>query len=120
MLGTTRNIRVYVYGKPVDMRKGYNGLYGLVVEEMGLSVMSGDIFLFVGRDRKRAKALVWDGTGLVLYCKRLERGLFASFWGRKASRKELTMSELQLFLEGSQEVSQRRLAPKRYLHNFVD
>lgn len=115
MLGSTRNIRVFAYGKPVDMRLGYNGLYGLVQQELGRQVQSGDIYLFVGRDLKRAKALMWDGTGLCLYSKRLEKGRFSVLWqaGREVERS-LSLSELHLFLEGSKAVGRYLLSPAIY------
>ncbi len=59
------------------MRKHYDGLYALVVSEMKADPLSGDLFLFTNRRRTRAKVLLWDGTGLCLYQKRLERGRFA-------------------------------------------
>jgi transposase len=119
MLGSTRNIRVYAYRAPVDMRLGYNGLYGLVTQELGRNPLSGDIFLFVGRDRKRAKALMWDGTGLCLYSKRLERGRFSLLWAEKGNEGlQLTVSELHLFLEGSRAVGRYALSPPEFQHNI--
>jgi transposase len=79
------------------MRKGMDGLYGLVTSLLSKDPLSGDLFLFVSRDRKRAKVLLWDGTGLCLYAKRLERGRFAKLWaGEEESTLELTMSEMSL------------------------
>ena len=112
MIGSTRNIRVFVYRNPVDMRKGFDGLYGLVLQELGCNPLSGDIFLFISRNRKRAKALLWDGTGLCLYSKRLEKHCFAALWRNPTERKmELTLSELQLFLEGSKMCGKLPLSP---------
>lgn len=53
--------RVFVFQDKIDMRKSYNGLYALVRE---LNPLSGDYFLFMGKNRKSAKVLFWDGTGL--------------------------------------------------------
>jgi transposase len=64
------------------MRKRYDGLQALVVSEMKADPLSGDLFLFTNRRRTRAKVLLWDGTGLCLYQKRLERGRFAPLWRR--------------------------------------
>jgi transposase len=74
--------------------------------------LSGDIFIFISRDRIRAKTLQWDGTGLCLYAKRLERGRFAALW-READDNPmtLTISELDLFLDGSTLVGRVALAP---------
>jgi transposase len=96
---------VYVYGEPVDMRRQYDGLLGLVRGQF--DVLSGMLFLFVSKDRTRAKCLFWDGSGLNIWAKRLERGRFADIF----SRPELTMNELKLFFEGSPEVV-RRLSPE--------
>lgn len=105
--------RVFAYAQPVDMRKGFDGLYGLVREELGEDPLSGDLFLFVSRNRIRAKVLAWDGTGLCLYSKRLEQGRFARLWQRAPGEDvvKLSPSELQLFLEGCQLVATERLSP---------
>ena len=99
MMGMSHR-RVYAYGAPVDMRKGFDGLYALVIEELGRNPLSGDLFLFVSRNRIRAKVLLWDGTGLCVYAKRLEKGRFAALWRGNGEAVELSSSELQLFLEG--------------------
>ena len=76
-------------------------------------MLSGDLYLFTGKNRKRAKVLLWDGTGLCLFAKRLERGRFAALW-REAehARLRLTLTELQLFLEGSALVGTMLLSPR--------
>ena len=113
MIGSTRSIRVFAYTAPTDMRKGFDGLYGMVQTELDEDPLSGDMFLFVSRDRRRAKVLVWDGTGLCLYSKRLERGRFAKLWGGEGSCSvRLTTSELALFLEGSKLVGKVAVSPE--------
>jgi transposase len=72
MIGSTRNLRVLAYPAPADLRKGYNGLSGLVSQDLGTDPLSGDCYLFVNRKRDAAKVLMWDGTGLCIYQKRLE------------------------------------------------
>jgi len=69
--------RYHFYVTPTDMRKGYYSLYGIVQNQMYLNPLSGDVFVFLNRRRTHIKLLVWDGNGLVLYCKRLERGTFS-------------------------------------------
>jgi transposase len=54
-IGSTRSLRVFAYTVPTDMRKGFDGLYGMVTSELERDPMSGDLFLFVSRDRKRAR-----------------------------------------------------------------
>lgn len=114
MIGSSRNLRVFAYAGPADLRKGFDGLYGIVTAELLRDPLDGDCFLFVNRARTRAKVLLWDGTGLCIYMKRLEQGKFASLWDAHASRAsvELTMSELSLFLEGSKMVGRIPLSPK--------
>jgi transposase len=115
MIGSTRSIRVFAYAAPTDLRKGYDGLYALVVSELGSDPLSGDCFLFVNRARTRTKVLLWDGTGLCIYMKRLEQGRFACLWAEHAKREvKLTMSELALFLEGSRLVGRVSLSPSKY------
>ena len=107
---------MYAYGEPVDMRKGFDGLSAIVTNHLGKNPVGGDLFLFVSRNRKRAKVLVWDGTGLCVYAKRLEKGRFASVWKDAASPVlKLTMTELQLFLEGSHLVGKVSLSPAAFL-----
>jgi transposase len=108
VIGSGRKRRVFVYGVPCDMRKHYDSLAVIVTVAMGHDVLSGDLFLFVARRRKRAKVLCFDGTGLWLLAKRLDKGRFAAPW---EGRLELTESELALFLEGSEMVGCVALSP---------
>jgi transposase len=115
ILGSLQHGRVFVYREPVDMRKAYDTLAALVEGPMKKSLLSGDIFVFIGRTRKRAKALYFDGTGLCLLCKRLETGHFAAPWKRPGEGPlALTMSELALLLEGSELALRVRLSPEPY------
>ena len=80
--------------------------------ELNADPLSGDLFLFTNRRRTRAKVLLWDGTGLCIYQKRIERGRFASLWrGDEEETVEMTLSELALFFEGSTLVGDLRLSP---------
>jgi transposase len=104
--------RVFAHAAPADLRKGFDGLSALVREHLGAEATSGDLYLFVSRDRTRAKVLFWDGTGLCVYAKRLEQGRFAALWSRlREGQVELSSAELSLFLEGCREVGRRRLSP---------
>jgi len=109
MIGLPRGLSVFAYAQPVDMRKSFRTLGALVESEIKRDVLSGELFLFVSRDRKRAKILYFDGTGMCLFAKRLERGQFAAPW--KQRRDEMTLSELALFIEGSEWTGQRPLSP---------
>lgn len=111
MIGSARQIGVYAYGEPVDMRKSFNTLSALVVA-LGKDVLSGHLFLFVSRDRKRAKVLFFDGTGLCLFAKRLDKGRFAPVYERaRNGTVQMTPSELALFIEGSDAVGRVELSP---------
>ena len=103
LIGSSRQLQVYAFAAPVDMRKGFDGLAALVREELGRDPTSGALYLFVSRNRIRAKVLMWDGTGLCLYAKRLEEGRFAPLWRREQDGEVvLSMSELALYLEGGE------------------
>ncbi len=108
----TRTSRVFAYPSPADLRKGFNGLYGLVVDGLDENPLSGDLFLFVNRNRNRAKVLLWDGTGLCIFQKRLEQGRFAKLW-RDTKKVTLSHSELSLFLEGCELIGAQKLSPDR-------
>ncbi len=118
MIGSTRRLSVFAFGVPTDMRRSFDGLMALVTEQLGRDVFCGDLFLFVGRNRRRAKVLFWDGTGLCVYAKRMEKGRFYAPWkmNETAGGKGLTMtmSELSLFLEGSELVGKVALSPAAF------
>ena len=111
ILGTSRAVRVFAYPEPVDLRKGYDGLYGLVKTGLRRDPLSGDLFLFCNRRRRACKVLVWDGTGLCIFMKRLERGRFASIFRDDDTTIEITSTELALFIEGCDLVGRRALSP---------
>ena len=64
MFGLGPATKIYIAVEGVDMRKGFDGLYGLVRDHLGQDPLSGHLFLFANRARSRLKALVWDGSGL--------------------------------------------------------
>ena len=111
MISLGRTVRVFAYSHPADLRKSFNGLYGLVKSGLGRDPLSGDLFLFVNRRRTSCKVLMWDGTGLCILQKRLERGRFATLWRPSKKSVQLTPSELSLFLEGCTLVGRRELSP---------
>ena len=83
------------------MRKGFNGLSGIVTNQLSFDPLSGDVFIFVNRRRTLLKLLVWDRGGFVIYYKRLEQGTF-EFPECDDSLKSLELSreDLLLILEG--------------------
>lgn len=115
MIGSTRQVSVWACAEAVDMRRSFDGLLALAEQSLGRNVLAGDLFLFVSRNRHMAKVLFWDGTGLCIYAKRLERGLFNAPWltpGRQPWH--LTTTELALFLEGSQVIGYVPVSPPAY------
>ena len=76
MFGLGLATKIYVAVEAVDMRKGFDGLYGLVRDQLGHDPLSGHLFLFSNCMRTRLKALVWDGSGLWVCAKRLEKGRY--------------------------------------------
>jgi transposase len=115
MIGLPSGTRVWLATGATDMRKGFDGLSALVQTVLRHDPFSGHVFAFRGRRGDLVKLLWWDGDGLCLYAKRLERGVFASPWrDESAARLSLTVTELQLFLEGSALVGKVALSPPAF------
>ena len=91
------------------MRKSFDGLCGLVISGMQRQPTSGEVFVFLNRDRTHIKLLHWERGGFVLYYKRLERGTFSV---HSCKRAELSWTDLVLMIEGIQVVSS--IQKKRY------
>jgi transposase len=87
-------VTVYAYTQPVDMRRGFDGLSALLTDGLHRDPLNGDVYIFVSRNRVRAKVLHWDGSGLCLYAKRLERGRFARLWRDGDTPITLTASSI--------------------------
>jgi transposase len=102
MLSFTGSLKIFVALEPCDMRKGFNGLYGLVVQRLQEDPRAGALYVFSNRRHTRLKMLYFDGTGLWLLTKRLERGTFS--WPRSveahASKLQLTPEALALLTDG--------------------
>lgn len=94
------------------MRTGYDGLYGLVRDAMGEDPLSGHLFLFSNRQRTRLKVIVFDGSGLWVCAKRLEKGRFAWPEAREDRRPAVLRAEqLTMLLNG---IDLKRAAPRRW------
>ena len=102
MFGLGPATKVYLALGATDMRKGFDGLYGLVRDRLMCDPISGHLFLFCNARRNRLKILYWDSTGLWILAKRLERGCFS--WPSVANPTEtkvlLSQEELALLLGG--------------------
>lgn len=93
------SVRIFIAREAIDMRKGLDGLAGLVIDE---DPQSGHLFVFFNRRRDRMKSVVWDGSGYWMLCKRLEHGRFQIFDRVGASRTafELSSTDFALLLDG--------------------
>ena len=100
MFGLGLATKVYIGVDAIDMRKGFAGLHGLVRDQLGQDPLSGHLFLFTNRTRTRLKALVWDGSGLWVCAKRLEKGRFG--WPECADARSVMLrsEELAMLVNG--------------------
>jgi len=92
MIGAA-GVRIWLATAAVDGRKGFDTLCGIVRQALGHDPLCGDLFVFRNRSAARVKILFWDGNGLVLYAKRLEKGTFR--WPT-AGESSITLSGVQL------------------------
>lgn len=103
MISMPASVRLLLYTKPADMRRGFDGLAALVAQEMGEAPRSGHLFLFRNRRGDRLKMIYWDRDGMALWYKRLERGTFRMPSSARAQsdppRTELTHAQLYALLE---------------------
>jgi transposase len=103
--------RIYVAAGSTDMRKSFEGLFGLVRDRLGCDPLSGHVFLFSNAQRNRMKLIFWDGSGLWVCAKRLEKGRFR--WPEIEPGKTsmtLTQEELVLLVGGIDLTHTRRRA----------
>jgi transposase len=99
VIGPTGAVRVMVATKPVDFRKGADGLAALVHETMTSDPFSGAVYVFRAKRADRIKLIFWDGTGLCLFAKRLEDGIFR--WPKiEDGVLRLSAAQLSALLEG--------------------
>jgi transposase len=99
--------RVLLAIQPIDMRRSFNGLYADVQTVLGQDPLSGHLFLFTNKRRNRVKVVYWDGSGLWVCAKRLERGVFGWPTGQEAGVC-LRPEELQMLLHGLEAQARRK------------
>lgn len=93
--------RYFLYRGITDMRKGFDGLCGVVRGEFLKDPLLGDIFIFLNRGRNRIKLLHWQGDGFMIYSKRLERGTYELPFEIKSDKSiEISAHQLQFILDG--------------------
>jgi len=99
--------RILAWRDPVDMRKSFDGLIGLVRDAMAQDPLSGNIYMFANRRGNYLKLIYWDRTGFALFAKRLDRGRFV-FPGQDNTQK-LSPEQFKLILDGIVLGGSRRL-----------
>ena len=100
MLTFSTTQRIYLAVEPVDMRKQFNGLWALAAEKLREDPFSGALFVFTNKDRDRVKILWWDGTGVWVAAKRLEKGRFSWPTLNGAAKVDLEPTALTMLLAG--------------------
>lgn len=115
MLSIDTHRSYYIYRGITDMRKGFDGLSGLVRNELHRDPLNGDVYLFFSRNKRQVRILSWDKDGFELYCKRLEKGTFEIPVGNEIV---LPYTTLLCILSGVSLSSVRHR--KRYVHLGVN
>lgn len=100
MISLSSATRIFIVTGVTDMRKSFNGLYGIVAHQLDEDPLSGHVFVFCNRARNRIKLLVWDGSGLWVCAKRLEKGSFHWDWDTTEPATTITHESLSLLLGG--------------------
>ena len=107
MIGLTSHHTYYLYDEVCDMRKGFDGLSGIIKQRMHRNPVDGNVYLFINRRRDRMKMLVWESGGFMLYYKRLESGTFELPKSDTTNRTTLSWETLVLMITGIS-LSQKR------------
>ena len=110
MLSFTGSLKVYVAVEPCDMRKSFEGLSALTANALKQDVRSGALFVFSNRPRNRLKILYWDGTGLWVLSKRLERGSYS--WPRGEEKSVQLRPEAFAMLTDGVELHGAKMRPR--------
>ena len=101
MIALNRRTKIFVCKEPTDMRASYDSLFSRAKTILKKNPFSGHLFLFMNRSRTTCKCLYYDGTGLVIISKRLERGVFSKINPYYQKEIILTEAEFSLFFEGA-------------------
>ena len=120
LLTLAPSVRIYAALGATDLRKGFDGLSGLVSELVDADPASGHLFLFCNRRRTQLRILFWDGTGFCIFAKRLARGTFelpAS--GEHVESIELDVETLHLILAGIELDTVRRRKRFRFVKRYA-
>lgn len=101
MLSLHPNTRYFLYQSYIDMRKSFDGLCGVVTNEMHRDILSNDVFIFFNKRKTHIKLLAFEGDGFAIYYKRLEKGTYEFTTGSSLDNSsQLSYSQLLLILQG--------------------
>ncbi len=118
MFGLTTTHRFHLYSKPTDMRKGFNGLCGVIQNQLSTSPTNGSVYIFINKTRDKVKLLHWSGSSFVLYYKRLESGTFEiPYYDTEVGSISLTYSQLVLLIDG---ISITNISRRKSYKNLVE
>lgn len=101
MIVMNRRTKIFISKEATDMRASYDSLYNKVKKVLEEDPMSGHMFVFINKRRNSCKCLYYDGTGLVIVSKRMEKGLFSKINPLHQGKIKLTQAEFSLFFEGT-------------------
>lgn len=108
--------KIHLATEPIDLRRGYSGLYTLVEQQFGAEPQSGNLWVFTNRRRNLLKIFWWDDGGMCVLGKRLHEGTFQS-WPQPGQKTVLlTAAELQLLFSG---LDLAKLRPRRWLRRIA-
>ncbi|MDX1580672.1 MAG: IS66 family insertion sequence element accessory protein TnpB [Alphaproteobacteria bacterium] len=108
MIGFGSHLRFFLYRQAADMRKGFDGLSGLVADELGRDPASGDVYVFINRRRDRMKLLIWEEEGFWLLYHRLEAGTFQLPGSANAREVAISYEQLLWLLRGIEVLESRQ------------
>jgi transposase len=117
MLAISSQTKIYLHAEPIDMRKSFDGLFGLIKSDLNRDVRDGGLFMFLNLRRNRIKLMYWDRDGVAIWMKRLEKNCFQRPL-RSPDGKYVVIdsTELQSILAGidlsSIKMRKRYVAPK--------
>jgi transposase len=115
MLHVSAFCKYYLYNGKADMRKGFDSLSGIVSSQMHCDLLSGAVFIFLNKKRNQVKLLLWEGDGLALYHKRLEKGTYElPLLKAETATLSITSEQLLWILQGISLKSVHKR--KRYQH----
>jgi transposase len=113
MLHLSASCKYYLYRNATDMRKGFDSLCGIVSSQLQMNVLSGSVFIFINKKQTKVKLLLWEGDGLAVYYKRLEKGTYeVPSFNLDAGDVSISHEALQHILQGVSLKSVRKR--KRY------